>query len=154
MLHVFHRFYADFQTYYASHYVRARYPHLPPLDRIVHDFDLVFVNTNPFVDYPMLLPPNVKQIGGIHIPTQTPLLPALYQDFVSGADAGVILFSLGYTGFSAKDVPPKVVMALLEVFAALEQRVIMRFDASILPYIPSNVHFLKNYLLVPTLYIY
>ena len=75
MLHIFHRFYADYQTYYASHYVRARFPQLPPLDRIVNDFDLVFTNTNPFVSFPQLLPPNVKEIGGIHIPTETPPLP-------------------------------------------------------------------------------
>ena len=47
--------------------------------------------------------------------------------------------SLGYTGFSAKDVPPQVVKALLDAFSALDQRVIMRFDPSFLPYIPSNV---------------
>lgn len=75
MLHIFHRFYANYQTYYASNYVRARFPQLPPLDRIVNDFDLVFTNTNPFVSFPQLLPPNVKEIGGIHIPTETPPLP-------------------------------------------------------------------------------
>ena len=47
--------------------------------------------------------------------------------------------SLGYTGFSAKDVPPRVVEALLDAFATLDQHVIMRFDANFLPYIPSNV---------------
>lgn len=139
MLHIFHRFYADYQTYYASHYVRTRFPQLPPLDRIVNDFDLVFTNTNPFVSFPQLLPPNVKEIGGIHIPTETPPLPKAYQDFVAGAKAGVILFSLGYTGFSAKDVPPQVVKALLDAFSALDQRVIMRFDPNFLPYVPSNV---------------
>ena len=47
--------------------------------------------------------------------------------------------SLGYTGFSAKDVPPRVVKALLDAFSALDQRVIMRFDPNFLPYVPSNV---------------
>ena len=84
MLHIFHRFYADYQTYYASQYVRARFPQLPPLDRIVNDFDLVFTNTNPFVSFPQLLPPNVKEIGGIHIPTETPPLPkvSIVGDFI------------------------------------------------------------------------
>ena len=62
-----------------------------------------------------------------------------YEDFISGAEYGVVLFSLGYTGFSAKDVPSDVVKALMDAFAAMEQRVIMRFDSSILPHIPSNV---------------
>lgn len=48
-------------------------------------------------------------------------------------------YSLGYTGFSAKDVPPQVVKALLDAFSALDQRIIMRFDPSFLPYVPSNV---------------
>ena len=81
MLHIFHRLYADYQVYSASQYVQAKFPELPPLDRIVHDFDLVFVNTNPFVDYPKLLPPNVKQIGGIHIPENLPTLPKVRNSF-------------------------------------------------------------------------
>lgn len=63
----------------------------------------------------------------------------VYEEFISGAENGVILFSLGYTGFSAKDVPQDVVRALMIAFSALEERVIMRFDEEYLPFIPENV---------------
>ena len=109
MLHIFHRFYADYQTYYASQYVRARFPQLPPLDRIVNDFDLVFSNTNPFVSFPQLLPPNVKEIGGIHIPTETPPLPKvsiiiwisfqIWEEFCSQCDKWPLSASNVWTGF-------------------------------------------------------
>ena len=51
----------------------------------------------------------------------------------------MILFSLGYTGFSAKDMPKQVVGALVDAFASLDQKVIMRFDQSVMPYVPNNV---------------
>ena len=62
-----------------------------------------------------------------------------YLDFINEAEHGVILFSLGYTGFSAKDIPKQVVKSLIDTFAKLQQRVIMRFDVNVLPYIPDNV---------------
>ena len=63
----------------------------------------------------------------------------IYKDFIEDAEHGVILFSLGYTGFSASDIPKNVILALLESFASIDQRVIMRFDKDVLPYIPNNV---------------
>jgi hypothetical protein len=62
-----------------------------------------------------------------------------YDDFISGAKHGVILFSLGYTGFSARDVPGSVISSFINAFAKLDQRIIMKFDPEFLPYIPDNV---------------
>ena len=59
--------------------------------------------------------------------------------FVDEAKHGVILFSLGFTGFDSKDIPKEVVAAFLSAFSKLKQRVIMRFDAKYLPYQPKNV---------------
>lgn len=66
-LHLFHRLYANFQNYYAGYYIAEKFPNAPPAPRLVHDLDLILVNTNEFVDYPKLLPPNVIQIGGFHL---------------------------------------------------------------------------------------
>ena len=63
----------------------------------------------------------------------------LYKQFFNDANHGVVLFSLGYTGFSAKDIPKNVVHALVDAFSQLDQKVIMRFDPSAMPYIPKNV---------------
>ncbi len=51
----------------------------------------------------------------------------------------MVLFSLGYTGFSAKDVPVPIVLSFIDAFAKLKQKVIMRFDRKYLPYVPENV---------------
>ena len=146
LLHLFHRLYMDFQVTYANFYVNQYYPQIPPLSQIVHDLDLILVNTNQFVDYPRLLPPNIKQVGGLQLISDENVsstqgrLPKDYQDFVSGAEDGVILFSLGYTGFSAKDVPQSVVLALLEAFSSMKKnRFVMRFDPEVMPFTPDNV---------------
>ena len=62
-----------------------------------------------------------------------------YKSFIEGAINGVILFSLGFTGFDSKDIPTAVVTAFLSAFSQLQQRVIMRFDPKYLPYKPNNV---------------
>ena len=141
LFHLFHRLYMDFQVYYANFYIHKYYPRIPPLRETIHDIDLVLVNTNEFVDYPRLLPPNVKQVGGLQLTHHSSSrLPQDYQDFVSSAEHGTILFSLGYTGFSAKDVPRPVVLALLKAFSAMtKHNFVMRFDPQVMPYTPANV---------------
>ena len=62
-----------------------------------------------------------------------------YKSFIEEANNGVILFSLGFTGFDSKDIPTAVVTAFLSAFSQLQQRVIMRFDPKYLPYKPKNV---------------
>lgn len=54
-------------------------------------------------------------------------------------EAGVILFSLGYTGFEASAVPGEVMGAFLSAFARLQQRVLLRFNPALLPTTPDNV---------------
>ena len=113
---------------------------IPPLNKIIHDFDLILVNANQFVDYPRLVPPNIKQVGGLQVmPDKSGSLPKDYQDFVSGAEEGVILFSFG-SSLNAKDVPQSVILALLEAFSSLKQyKFVMSFDPEVIPYIPDNV---------------
>lgn len=62
-----------------------------------------------------------------------------YKSFIEEANNGVILFSLGFTGFDSKDVPTDVVSSFLSAFGKVEQRVIMRFDPKYLPEVPDNV---------------
>ncbi len=141
LLHLFHKFYADFQAFYAEAYIKARYPGLPSSRKLVHDLELILVNTNSYVDYPKLLPPNVLQIGGFHLTPTVPPLQPKFEAFMSAAMEGVVLFSLGYTGYSAKDIPRPVVESILEAFASLPSyRFVMRFDEKYLPpFVPENV---------------
>ena len=49
------------------------------------------------------------------------------------------MFSLGCTGFSAKDFPAEVTSSFVSAFAKLKQKVIMRFDPTLIPDVPDNV---------------
>ena len=91
----------SWQTAAADIYIKEHFPHLGDSATLLNDMDLNLVHTNFFVDYPRLTAPNTKYVGGMHIkeadnsPLEGPLA-----DFVSDAEDGVILFSLGYTGLS------------------------------------------------------
>ena len=83
-----------------------------------------------------------QYVGGIHLASQPAAsLPAQFADWAAGAEHGLILFSLGYTGwvrylcavalsfltrFEPRDVPQRVVSAFMFAFSQLPQRVIMR----------------------------
>lgn len=53
------------------------------------------------------------------------------------------MFSLGYTGYEATTVPPRVMEAFVNAFARLPQRVLLRFNAARLSFIPDNVKVLE-----------
>ena len=69
-----------FQAWYADHYIQKKFPHAPPIDKIVKNIEFVMVNTNEFADYPRLLPPNVLQVGGLQIRDTKPL-PKVHKPF-------------------------------------------------------------------------
>jgi len=119
-------------------YIKESYPELGSAAELIHGIDLALVNLNFFVDYPRLAAPNTKYVGPMHIKEAQPL-PPKFQKFVDGADHGVIIFSLGFTGFLPHDIPRETMDGFLEAFSRIKQRVIMKFDPSVLSYIPKNV---------------
>ena len=122
----------------ADVYIKRHFPNLVSSAKLIHDVDLSLVHTNFFVDYPKLVAPNTKYVGGMNLGEGRPL-EGKFREFVEGAKKGVVLFSLGYTGFKTKNVPGFVVSAFIEAFAKLDQRVIMRFDPNLVEAIPQNV---------------
>ena len=72
-LHVFHYFYTEYQGYRSQSYIDTYYPGTPPISKLIHDLEVFLVNTNEFVDYPKLLPPNVVQVGGLQMRPVQPL---------------------------------------------------------------------------------
>ena len=64
---------------------------------------------------------------------------------MANASSGVILFSLGFTGFQSKDIPVGVLESFVKVFAKLELTVIMRFQPGPdwVMEIPGNVHMME-----------
>ena len=61
------------QANYANYYIKEKFPSAPPIDKIVQNIEFIMVNSNEFVDYPRLLPPNVLQVGGLQMREPKPL---------------------------------------------------------------------------------
>ena len=61
------------QANYANYYIKENFPSAPPIDKIVQNIEFIMVNSNEFVDYPRLLPPNVLQVGGLQMREPKPL---------------------------------------------------------------------------------
>jgi glucuronosyltransferase len=119
-------------------YIKESYPELGSSAQLIHGIDLALVNLNFFIDYPRLSAPNTKYVGPMHL-KEAQLLPPKFQNFVDGAEHGVILLSLGFTGFLPHDIPRETMDGFLEAFSRIKQRVIMKFDPKVLSYIPKNV---------------
>ena len=104
---VLHHLLEGWQTAAADIYIKEHFPHLGDSATLLNDMDLNLVHTNFFVDYPRLTAPNTKYVGGMHIKeADNSPLPDEVAEFVSDAEHGVILFSLGYTGQSTQLVTP------------------------------------------------
>ena len=66
-------------------------------------------------------------------------LPQHMAEFISDADDGLVLFSLGYTGFTPEDVPAHLMNSFINSFSKLSQKVIVRYKKELLSKIPENV---------------
>ncbi|XP_037093340.1 UDP-glucuronosyltransferase 1A8-like [Pollicipes pollicipes] len=120
-------------------YIEKYYPEVPRAASLVSNIAVVLVHTNFLASQPVLLPPNVQMIGCTQCREARPL-PKEYEDFMQSAgEHGVIVFSLGITGYEALSVPDDYIHAFMNVFGKLKQKVLMRFTASRLSTIPDNV---------------
>ncbi|XP_039956474.1 UDP-glycosyltransferase UGT5-like [Bactrocera tryoni] len=80
---------------------------------------------------------NMINVGGMHIyPPKA--LPTDIQQFLNGAEHGVIYFSLG-SQVQSKDMPREKLRLFLKVFGQLNQRVLWKFENDSLPNLPPNV---------------
>lgn len=80
--------------------------------------------------------PGIIYYGGAHIKPPKPLSSDL-QSYLDSAEHGVIVFSLGSHLQSSK-LPTEKIQLFLNVFAALKQRVVWKFEDESLQ-VPSNV---------------
>jgi len=137
---VLHYVLEGWQAGVADIYIQKHYPHLRDSATLINDMDLNLVHTNFFVDYPRLTAPNTKYVGGMHIKTDFPnSLPSNIANFIKDADDGIVLFSLGYTGFTPQDVPQSLIKAFTDAFSKIKQKVIMRFKKNLVSNVPDNV---------------
>ncbi|KAJ1520421.1 hypothetical protein ONE63_003553 [Megalurothrips usitatus] len=114
----------------------------PPLSELVQRTSLVMENVWPGVQLARPVPPNVLQVGGLHIrPPRLPggatLEPGL-RAWMDAAEHGVIFFTMG-SGVRTSTLPKDKFLALRDAFAALPQRVLWKYELDTMEGQPDNV---------------
>lgn len=107
-----------------------------PFAEYEQEIALLLANTDPIMDFPTPLPPNIIPVGGLHA-RPGKKLPEDLQKIMDEAKHGVILFSLG-TNMKSKFLPEAWRKNILEGFAKLDQIVIWKFEDDI-DNLPKNV---------------
>lgn len=82
--------------------------------------------------------PGLVQVGGLHITEKPKDLPPKIKQFLDEAHDGAIYFSLG-TNLRSSDMPPEQLKVFLNVFAALKQRVLWKWEDDNMANLPKNV---------------
>uniref|UniRef100_A0A1B6CCZ4 UDP-glucuronosyltransferase n=1 Tax=Clastoptera arizonana TaxID=38151 RepID=A0A1B6CCZ4_9HEMI len=111
------------------------------VSEMMNRISLVLVNTHFSVNIVRPLPPQVVEIGGIHIKSHKPL-PQDIKKFLDESEHGVVYFSLGSiaNGSSMSDSSRK---AFCNVFSKLPQRVLWKWEVDDMPEKPANVMLVK-----------
>ena len=110
---------------------------VPPLEKIERHISLLFANTDPVLDSPQALVPNIIPVGGLHIEQKVKKLPRDLETIIAGAKNGVILFSLG-TILRADGLEKQLQKSLVETFRRLNETVIWKFESEI-ENLPENI---------------
>ncbi|XP_023036168.1 UDP-glycosyltransferase UGT5-like isoform X3 [Drosophila willistoni] len=99
---------------------------------------LVLLNQHVSLSFPRPYSPNMIEVGGMHINRKRQPLPKDIEDFINGAEHGVIYFSMG-SNLKSKNLPLEKRQALIETFGKLKQRVLWKFEDTNMPGKPANV---------------
>ncbi|XP_069186026.1 UDP-glucuronosyltransferase 1A8 isoform X3 [Procambarus clarkii] len=119
-------------------HIKRLAPRSPRSQDLLREIEVILVHSHWIIDYPKLMPPHVQYIGCIQCGPPAPLPPYIDR-WMSEASTGVVVFSLGFTGYEATSVPTRVMDAFLAAFSRLQQRVLLRFNPALLPYVPDNI---------------
>ncbi|XP_067012865.2 UDP-glycosyltransferase UGT5 [Anabrus simplex] len=114
---------------------------LPPLWELQRNASLFFINHHFSINRPRPQVPGVIELAGLHI-SPVKKLPQEFQEFLDGAEHGVIYFSMGSL-IKADTLSESRRQALVEAFAELPQRVLWKWDSDVLPGQPKNVKIAK-----------
>ncbi|KAF2885914.1 hypothetical protein ILUMI_20259, partial [Ignelater luminosus] len=98
---------------------------------------LLLCNTDPILDYPVALPPNIIPVGGLHARPPSKL-PEDLQIILDEAKQGAILFSLG-TNVRSDELDLVTRKSLLDAFAKVPHLVIWKFETEEIGELPRNV---------------
>lgn len=98
---------------------------------------MILVNSHFSMNPPRPLLPGIVNIAGAHIKPPSPL-PNDLQEFLDGAEHGVIYFSLG-AYMQSSQMPRETYETIMKVFGSLKQRVLWKYEADKVSNCPSNV---------------
>lgn len=113
-------------------------PDIPNLADVSKNVTMMFVNTHYTLHGSIPYPPNVVEVGGMHISPKTNPLPKDVAKFLDEAHDGVLYFNLG-SMVKASTMPPEKLDALLKLFASIPRKVIWKWELDDLPKLSSNV---------------
>ncbi|XP_076227219.1 UDP-glycosyltransferase UGT5 isoform X1 [Nomia melanderi] len=112
-------------------------PGVPNLKQIGRNASLMLVNTHYSLHGAQPYPPNVVEIGGLHIPRKTNPLPRDIAKFLDEAHEGVLYFNLGSL-VKVATMPEAKLSALLNVLGSIPRKVILKWEEENMPRKPDN----------------
>ncbi|XP_062550934.1 UDP-glucosyltransferase 2-like [Armigeres subalbatus] len=122
--------------------IQQIFPNAPSAKDLQSSIRLLFINTNPLIQYKEPQMPNVISVGGMQIRDPKPL-PEDLNSIVSKAKNGFILFSLGSNARSDTLGPDRIRQILTAMKALPQYHFLWKFesDESKLPMkVPDNVY--------------
>lgn len=114
---------------------------IPSTGELVKNTSLMLINQHFSLSGAKPLPPNVLEVGGLHLRAAKPLDDAL-QQLLDRAEHGVILISWG-SQLRANSLSNAKRDSLLRALARLPQQIIWKWENDTLPNQPANVHIMK-----------
>ncbi|XP_068973144.1 UDP-glucosyltransferase 2-like [Bombus flavifrons] len=107
-------------------------PGIPDLKSISNNASLMFVNTHYSIHGAISFPPNVIEIGGIHISPKVKPLPPKIKKFLDEAHEGVLYFNLG-SMVKMASMPEDKLKVLIKVFTSIPRKVIWKWEVDGIP---------------------
>ncbi|KAF5282556.1 hypothetical protein FQA39_LY04963 [Lamprigera yunnana] len=109
---------------------------IPSFEDVERNMSILLSNSDPNLEYPVDLPPNIIPVGGLHVQPAKPL-PQDLQQLVDNARNGVIIYSLG--SFIKSDSMSEIKKRhILTAFSRVPATVICKFETD-LDDVPKNV---------------
>lgn len=110
---------------------------MPSINELTKETSLVFVNSHFVLTESRPFPPNVIEIGGIHIKSSGMSLPKDLRDILEKSTQGVVVVSFGSL-VRVSSIPSPIINMFLEAFSKIPQTVIFKYEDD-LPQAPPNV---------------
>lgn len=113
-------------------------PGVPDLKEVSGNASLLLVNTHFSLHGAQPHPPNVIEVGGLHISGKVNPLPKDIKKFLDEATEGVLYFNFGSMVKTAT-LPKEKLTVMLNVLASLPRKVIWKWETDELTQKPDNV---------------